>query len=119
MEFQPGNGQFLPRFGQGFGPDFGQVLGQDLGQIFGQDFGQTEQQKQQHSLQQQRGARAPLLFPSPLLFLLFCLTKILTKNLTQIFTKHLAKILPKPWAKSGQKLAISGLEFHQGGLSKI
>ena len=34
-----------------------------------------QEQKQQHSLQQQRGARAkrapPLLFPSPLLFLLF------------------------------------------------
>ena len=29
-----------------------------------------------------RSARAPLLFPSPLLFLLFCLTKILTKKLT-------------------------------------
>ena len=28
--------------------------------IFGQDFGQTEQQKQQHSLQQHRGARAKL-----------------------------------------------------------
>ena len=28
------------------------------GQFLGQDFGQTEQQKQQHSLQQQRGARA-------------------------------------------------------------
>ena len=49
MKFPPGNDQFLTRFGQGFGQDFGQ--------IFGQDFGQTEQ-KQQHSLQQQRGASA-------------------------------------------------------------
>ena len=38
MKFQPGNGQFLPRFGPGFGQDFGQVFGEDLGQIFGQDF---------------------------------------------------------------------------------
>ena len=51
-----------------------------------------------------RSARAPLLFPSPLLFLLSCLIKILTQNLTQIFTKHLAKILTKPWAKSDEKL---------------
>ena len=41
------------RFGPGLGQDFGQVFGEDLGQYFGQ----TEQQKQQHSLQQQRGAR--------------------------------------------------------------
>ena len=104
--------KFFTRFGPGFGQDVGQVFGEDLGQVLGQDFGQTGQQKQQHSLLR---ARAPLLFPSPLLFLLSCLTKILTKNLTQIFTKHLAKILPKPWAKSGQKLAIPRLEFHQGG----
>ena len=67
--------------------------------FLGQDFGQTEQQKQQlsmqqqkHSLQQQRGAceaRAPLLFPSPLLFLLFSLTKILTNNLTKHLTEKL------------------------------
>jgi len=35
---------------------FVQLFGQDLGQTFNQDFGQTEQ-KQQHLLQQQSGAR--------------------------------------------------------------
>ena len=36
-----------------------------------------------------RSARPPLLFPSPLLLLLFSLTKILTKNLTKHLTKKL------------------------------
>ena len=36
-----------------------------------------------------RSARAPWLFPSPLLLLLFSLTKILTKNLTKHLTKKL------------------------------
>ena len=58
-----------------------------------------------------RSACAPLLFPPPLLFLLSCLTKILTQNLTQIFTKHLAKILTKPWAKSGEKFGHFFLTF--------
>ena len=51
-----GKGVFVNFFDQVFGPDFGQ--------LFGQDFGETEQQKQQHLLQQQGGARlarAPLL----------------------------------------------------------
>ena len=47
--FGPGLGQ---DFGQVLGQDFGQVLGEDLSQVLGQDFGQTEQQRQQHSLQQ-------------------------------------------------------------------
>ena len=50
--------KMFTRFGSGLGQDFGQVLGENLGQVLGQDFGQTKQQKQQHSLQQQRGARA-------------------------------------------------------------
>ena len=55
-----------------------------------------------------RSARAPLLFPSPLLFLLFCLTKILTKKLT--------------WAGLGQALGWprSSPELGQGqALGKI
>ena len=36
-----------------------------------------------------RSARPPLLFPSPLVLLLFSLTKILTKNLTKHLTKKL------------------------------
>ena len=52
--------------------------------------------------QNARSARAPLLFPSPLLFLLFCLTKILTKKLT--------------WAGLGQALGWprSSPELGQG-----
>ena len=49
---------FFTRFGPGFGQDFGQVFGEDLGQVLGPDFDQTGQQKQQPSLQHQRGARA-------------------------------------------------------------
>ena len=49
----------MGQFSQGLDPGPAQGLTQaSPGQFFGQDFGQTEQQKQQHSLQQQRGARA-------------------------------------------------------------
>ena len=44
-----------------------------------------------------RSAHAPLLFPSPLLFLLFFLTKILTKKLT--------------WAGQGRALGTIGPIF--------
>ena len=55
--------------------------------------GQTKQ-KQHYSLQQQRGsrersARAPSLFPSGLLFPLFCVTRILSKNLPTHLTMKL------------------------------
>ena len=51
-----------------------------------------------------QSARAPLLFPSPLL-LLFCLTKILTDklnpNLDQTLDQNLDQTLGQIWTKTG------------------
>ena len=92
------------------------MFGQDLGQIFGQDLGQTEQQKQQHSPQQQRGARAkrarPFIVSAPAVVSVVLFDQILDQkfdpNLDQTIAsreKNLVKSCdPRGRRKGGQLL---------------
>ena len=72
---------------------------------FGQDFGQTEQQKQQHSLQQQRGAHAKRARPFAVSVPSVVSVVLFDQNLDQkidLGWPGLAWV--KPWAGPGQAL---------------
>ena len=78
-----------------------QLFGQDLGQIFGQDFGQTGQQKQQHSLQQPRGARASRARPFIVSADAVVSVVLFDQNLDQKIDLSWPGLWVKPWAWPG------------------
>ena len=106
---------FFTRFGPGFGQDFGQVFGEDLGQ----DFGQTGQQKQQHSLQQQRGTRAKSARPFIVSVPAVVSVVLFDQNLDQKIdlgwpgsSPGLAQV--KPWAGAGSSPWENWANFPKG-----
>ena len=87
------------------------MFGEDLGQVLGQDFGLTGQQKQQHSLQQQRGARASRARPFVISVPAVVSVVLFDQNLDPNLHQTLGQNLESPGPNLVKKFVIFSVHF--------